>query len=318
MSKQKFPLSEIREDKIHDRFVIVAPGRSKRPKDTLDPKEKISDDQKQKEIEKCVFCPENQKSIKGFYYGGKHEDWRVKVIKNIFPAVSAENENAYGYQEVVIETSEHGKELGDMPLDHIIEVFEAYINRTRELSRDKKIEYILIFKNKGGKAGASIKHAHSQIFAAGFTPPHIVDKLTKAQEYRIEHGHCYYCELLQKEEKSERHIVSDEYAVAFTPYASNYQYEAWIIPRKHIDNITVLNREEISSIASMYKHIVTKLNQQNVQYNMYLHQSILDKDEHFYIRVCPRRSTWAGVEMGSRIIINTVSPEDAARFYRGK
>ena len=112
--------------------------------------------------------------------------------------------------------------------------------------------------------------------------------------------------------------MSDENAVAFTPYASNYQYEAWIMPRKHIDNITLLDREEIASIAAMYKHIVSKLNEQNIPYNMYLHQSIKDRDEHFYMRVCPRRSTWAGVELGSRIIINTVSPEDAAEFYRSQ
>jgi len=90
------------------------------------------------------------------------------------------------------------------------------------------------------------------------------------------------------------------------------------MPKKHLDNITVLNREEVTSMAKMLKHIVSKLNSEKIQYNMYLHQSITDKDEHFYIRICPRRSTWAGVEMGSRIIINTVSPENAAEFYREK
>jgi UDPglucose--hexose-1-phosphate uridylyltransferase len=69
-------------------------------------------------------------------------------------------------------------------------------------------------------------------------------------------------------------------------------------------------------MAKMMKHIVMKLNEEKIPYNMFLHQSITDKDEHFYIRICPRRSTWAGVELGSRIIINTVSPEEAAEFYR--
>ena len=90
------------------------------------------------------------------------------------------------------------------------------------------------------------------------------------------------------------------------------------MPKKHLDNITVLDREEVASIAGSLKQIISKLNQHNIAYNMYLHQSILDKDEHFYIRVCPRRSTWAGVELGSRVIINSVSPESAAKFYRGE
>lgn len=314
--------SEIREDYIHDRFTIVAPGRSKRPKETKEARnEKEEDDKKEQERvkkERCVFCPEKQKDIEGLHYGGSKDDWKVKIIKNIFPAVSSENDKAYGYQEVVIETDKHGIELGELALDQIIEVFEGYINRTRELSRDKKIEYILIFKNKGGRAGASLRHAHSQIFAAGFTPPHIVNKLTRAQEYRIKNGNCYYCDLVQKEESGPRKIMSNEHAIAFTPYASNYQYEAWIMPKKHLDNITVLDRQEITAMAEMYLHIIQKLNEEDIPYNMYLHQSVKDNDEHFYMRVCPRRSTWAGVEMGSRIIINTVAPEDAAKFYRGE
>ncbi len=305
--------AEIREDKIHDRFVIIASGRAKRPQEI---KEEQSAEQVAEEVKSCVFCPDNQKDVEALYLAGDKDNWQVKVIKNIFPAVTPDNEKAYGYQEVVIETPEHGKETGDLPLDHWVSIMEAYINRTIELSKDEKIKYILIFKNKGGKAGASLKHAHSQIFAAGFTPPHIIDKLTKAQQYRIENGNCYYCDLIKKEEHGPRLIMADDKAIAFTPYASIYEYEAWIIPRNHLDNITLLDRNEITSLVKMMKQIVTKLNKYKIPYNMYLHQAITDKDEHFYIRICPRRSTWAGVEMGSRIIINTVSPEEAAEFYR--
>jgi UDPglucose--hexose-1-phosphate uridylyltransferase len=308
--------SEIREDKIHDRFVIIAPGRAKRPQDVKENEEKQNSDDLEKEIKACAFCPDNQKDVPALYLAGNKDKWQVKVIKNIFPAVTPDNDKAYGYQEVVIETPQHGVETGDLPLDHWVSIIEAYINRTIELSKDKRIKYILIFKNKGGKAGASLRHAHSQIFAAGFTPPHIVDKLTKAQQYRIKNGNCYYCDLIKKEEKGPRLIMADDQVIAFTPYASIYEYEAWIIPRKHLDNITLLDRDEIMSLAKMMKAIVGKLNKYKIAYNMYLHQAVTDKDEHFYIRICPRRSTWAGVEMGSRMIINTVSPEEAAEFYR--
>ncbi len=314
MHQENIKPAEVREDKIHDRFVIIAPARSKRPQDIEPSADKQSNLDEQKGD--CGFCPDNQESVEGVYYAGDKDNWQVKVIKNIYPAVTPDNERAYGYQEVVIETPEHGRETGDLPIDHWIAILEAYINRTVELSKDKKIKYILIFKNKGGKAGASLKHAHSQIFAAGFTPPHIIDKLTRAQKYRIEQGNCYYCDLIKKEEGGPRLIMADDKVIAFTPYASIYEYEAWIIPRNHLDNITMLDRQEITSLAKMMKYIVTKLNKYKIAYNMYLHQSITDKDEHFYIRICPRRATWAGVEMGSRMIINTVSPEAAAEFYR--
>ncbi len=306
--KEKLIQSEVREDKIHDRFVIIAPGRSKRPH---------SQDKKKKDS--CVFCsPEVQFEVPALYKAGNEKKWLVKVIKNIYPVVSPDNPKAYGYHEVVIETREHGKEMSDLPLDQLIAVMEAYIARTKEIAKDKKIKYVLIFKNQGGSAGASLAHAHSQIFAASFVPPHIIDKLTKAQEYRIEHGNCYYCDLLKKESRGPRFIAGDEHAIAFTPYASIYAYEAWILPKKHVDNITVLDRDEIASMAFLIKQITMKLDKEEIPYNMFLHQSITDKDEHFYIRICPRRNIWAGLETGSRLIVNPVAPEEAARFYRKK
>jgi UDPglucose--hexose-1-phosphate uridylyltransferase len=232
--------------------------------------------------------------------------------------VSIKNPKAYGYHEVVIETREHNERVKDLSVDHWIAIMEAFIARTKEITRDKKIKYILIFKNEGGSAGASLTHSHSQIFAASFVPPHIIDKLTKAEEYRIRNGNCYYCDLIKKESRGPRFIMADEHALAFTPYASIYAYEAWIMPKKHVDNITVLSREEIASIAFMIKHITAKLKKESIPYNMFLHQSITNKEEHFYIRICPRRDVWAGLEMGSRLIVNPVSPEEAAVFYRKK
>ena len=305
--KEKLIQSEVREDKIHDRFVIIAPDRGRRPHSG------------KKKNDSCVFCSKKvQVKTPSLYQAGEGKNWLVKVIKNIYPVVDVHNKKAYGYHEVVLETKEHNKEMSDLPLDHLTAILEAYIERTKEITKDKKIKYILIFKNQGGKAGASLAHAHSQIFATSFVPPHIIDKLAKAQEYRIRHGNCYYCDLLQKERWGPRFITADEQVIAFTPYASIYAYEAWIMPKKHVDNITVLNREEIASIARIIKQLTAKLNKEGIPYNMFLHQSITDKDEHFYIRICPRREVWAGLEMGSRLIVNQVAPEEAAKFYRSE
>ena len=132
--KEKLIQSEVREDKIHDRFVIIAPGRSKRPH---------SQDKKKKDS--CVFCsPEVQFEVPALYKAGNGKKWLVKVIKNIYPVVSPDNPKAYGYHEVVIETREHGKEMSDLPLDQLIAVMEAYIARTKEIAKDKKIKYVLI------------------------------------------------------------------------------------------------------------------------------------------------------------------------------
>ncbi|HCJ52316.1 MAG: hypothetical protein A2898_05350 [Candidatus Kerfeldbacteria bacterium RIFCSPLOWO2_01_FULL_48_11] len=305
--------SEVRKDYIHDRFVIIAPKRSQRPHDIT------HDHETPVKSKDCPFCREVEKpSQPALFQVGPGDRWEIKVIKNIFPVVSWKNPRAYGHQEVIIETPHHNKELADFSVGHIARLFDTYVHRTRELMKDKKIIYILIFKNHGGKAGASLVHAHSQIFATSFLSPHIVDKLTKAQEYRITHGSCYYCDLILKEVRGPRKVYQDDHIVAFTPYASSYNYETWIIPRRHIDNITQMREPEVLSLATTLKSIISEVNRMNLPYNYYLHQAVTDQDEHLYLRICPRRDIWAGVELGSRLIINTVSPEEAAAYFRKK
>jgi len=305
--------SEIRQDYIHDRAVIIAPGREKRPQHFEQEGEGKSIPQSN-----CPFCPEKLKKVKAILTVGPEKKWLVKVIKNVFPVFSVDNPKAYGLQEVIVETPEHNLEMSELPLSHFEKILGVYQKRTAAISQNKKFQYLLIFKNNGGRAGASLTHAHSQILAASFLPPHILHRLTRAEEYKIQMGTCYYCDLIKKEKKSPRFVWEDEYVSCFTPWASNYNYEAWIFPKRHVDNISLLNKNEIQSLAKILKNILVKLRRFNLPYNYYLHQAIRYPHEHFYLRISPRRNVWAGIELGSRLIVNSVSPEIAAKFYREK
>ncbi|MFA5359212.1 MAG: galactose-1-phosphate uridylyltransferase, partial [Patescibacteria group bacterium] len=177
---------------------------------------------------------------------------------------------------------------------------------------------ILIFKNNGSKAGASILHAHSQVFATDIIPPEVAAEITAAQRYQTQFKRNAFADIIKKECKSKRFISGDDYTVAFCPYASAFHYEAWLFPRRFIDNVTELNKKEISSFAKALKNILQKLNSLNISYNFFMHQVISNPHQYFYIKIQPRDSIWAGVELGSGIIINSVPPEEAAKFYRGK
>lgn len=304
--------AEIRQDYIHDRVVIIAPGRNKRPHD-FPQTTVISQDQG---AARCFFCPPQLIDVKALLTVGGQRPWKVKVIKNIFPIVSPDNPDVYGYQEVVIDTPQHNLEFADLSVDHIETVLDVFGRRVSVLQKDPKIKYILTFKNHGGKAGASIAHSHSQIFASSFLPPHIVDKRTRAEGYRIQKGTCYYEDLVIREQKGPRWILEDDYFGAFCPYASSYNYEAWLIPWRHVDNVSQLTRPERHSLASNLKHLLLRLETIGIPYNLYAHQVVRDQNEHFYFRIAPRGDVWAGLELGSRLIVNTVAPEDAAKFYR--
>ncbi|MFC1688006.1 DUF4931 domain-containing protein, partial [Patescibacteria group bacterium] len=204
--------SEIRRDVIHDRFVIIASGRSKRPHDV--PKEE--EDRPLSNPEDSPFYREvKNPSQPALYQVGPDKWWEIKVIKNKFPFLSPDNSKAYGHQEVIIETPHPRKEFAEFSEGHIYRILLAYVARTKALAEDKKIKYIIIFKNHGGKAGASLVHAHSQIMAAGFVPDHIVNKLARARKYQITHGVSYYHKLAKDEIKGPRKIYSDKYVSAF-------------------------------------------------------------------------------------------------------
>lgn len=304
--------SEFREDYVHNRNVIIAPGRKKRPHTTT-----ISFGTADGEKKGSPFVPAHIDSVKPLYTVGSGKKWRIKVIRNIYPIVSLDNDKAYGTQEVVIETPDYGIELAELPENHMAELLGVYAKRTAELAKNGRFEYILVFKNNGGRAGATIDHAHSQIFASDRMPGHVWQKLTRAQEYRISYGRSYYLDLISRERKGPRFIAENEHFACLTPYASIHNYEAWILAKREVDNISQFSNAEFQSLAQQLKFLLSRLNDINLPYNFYFHQVPHYAQEHFYLRIAPRRDVWAGIELGSRLYVNTVPPEEAATFYRG-
>jgi len=71
-----------------------------------------------------------------------------------------------------------------------------------------------------------------------------------------------------------------------------------------------------SSLADVVSKVLKKI--QNLDYNMLIQYGPKGEDFHFHVEICPRIGVWAGFELGSGVIINSVSPEDAAKFYRGE
>ncbi|MFH1255065.1 MAG: DUF4931 domain-containing protein [bacterium] len=300
--------SEIRKDYLSNKCVIITPSRSKRPRD-------IKEETIISRAAHCQFCPDkiNHKNILDRI---KAPEGEILSIKNIFPALTLDNKKAYGRQEVIIETPDHKKELHDLSQEQIEQLLKIYAKRTEALSKIKNIEYILCFKNQGSKAGASIVHAHSQIFASSILPPDIKEEFNLEKRYQDEHKTCAYCDIIKREMKSPRKIYEDKFIAAFSPYASQYHYEAWIFTKRHLDNITKLNGGEFASFAKAMKKILIKLNSLDLSFNYFFHQIISNNSQHFCMKIQPRASIWAGVELGSGMVINSIAPEQAAKFFR--
>lgn len=302
--------SELRKDYFEEKYVVFAPKRNARPHQNTE---------KQKTDEycsECFFCPGNEtaKIISTLQEGTPNQ---VRVIENIFPAFTLDNDKAYGKQEVVIETSRHGEMFSELSLDHIETILLAYAQRIEKLTLIPGINHVQIFKNSGAKAGASIPHAHSQIFALQFIPEQIQNTALAMDEYYYRNKNCSYCDIAIKESKEkERLIYEDENIIAYCPYASSSAYAASILPKNHKRTLKELSSTERHSLAKALKIITGKLDGAEIPYNFLILDSLPHNDHHLRIEIITRINVWGGFEFGSGIIINPVYPEDAAIFYK--
>jgi UDPglucose--hexose-1-phosphate uridylyltransferase len=220
---------------------------------------------------------------------------------------------------VIVDTNDHQKQLQDLTDFEIKDLLKVYKQRIEALSAKQNIRYVLVFKNHGRDAGTSLKHSHTQVTATNHIPGFVTQKLEAVHK----HENCPYCEIISIEKTSTRRCFENDSFVAFTPYASRYNYEIWIFPKKHYASITQIDDWEYLELAQIFKKALQKLKDLGCSYNFFIHntpQQLIEKPKslHFHLEICPRMSTFGGFEMGSEIIINTVSPELAAKFFRGE
>ena len=308
----------LRKDYILDRWVYYASMRGKRPREFKNVTVK-------EESKLCLFCPGNEKLTPPEIGRVEYKNsWKMRWFLNKFPAVELKGNpklkfrifltegKAYGAHEIVVETSHHKSQLADLPVKYMRELLEVYKVRAHELGRLKDIKYVQIFKNHGKDAGTSVVHSHSQIVAMPQVPSLIQNEIDANKKFKK----CAYCEILKIESKSKRKIFETKNVVAIAPFASRFNYEAWIFTKRHKKNFEELSEEEFMDISIALKKILFKLKKINAPYNFYVHQSPLKEDLHFHIEITPRIATWAGFELSTNATINSVLPEDAAKYYK--
>lgn len=302
-------MSELRKDFLLDRCVIIAKERSKRPTDFIS-KPDIRDERKV-----CFFCPGNEHlTPPEISRIEENEKWVIRNFPNKFPATK--------FHEIIVETPKHKEEFSDLKVERIVKVFKLFSERVKKImSEDKKVKYVLMFKNQGEIAGASLEHSHTQLIGLEIIPTLIQRELEGVKKYSKgkKRKKCIFCDLIiKKESSSERKVFEDAHSVAFTPYASRFPFEIWLMPKKHRKNLDEFSKEEIYSFAKMLKKILMQLNSflNKPPYNFYLHISPKKEDLHLHLELFPRHSKLAGFEFGSDVIINVMPPEDAAKYYR--
>jgi UDPglucose--hexose-1-phosphate uridylyltransferase len=337
-------MPELRHDPIQKRWVIIATERARRPSD-------FAIDHERAQNGKCPFCYGNEDKtppeIRAFRETtiADRPGWKVRVVSNKFPALRIEGDleraavgqydrmNGIGAHEVIIETPQHDKDLTDLPIEDMANVFKMYRERIVDLQRDPRFRYILIFRNHGAAAGASLEHPHSQVIATPITPRTVAIELQSAREHYGVKERCIFCDIIVQEIQSHSRIVAaDASFVTWCPYASRFPFEMTVAPRAHGHDFAALDDSQMLGLARHMREVILRMKSalDDPPYNFLLHTapayqlhrrrpnywSTIEADWHWHIEILPRLTKTAGFEWGSGFYINPTPPEDAARFLR--
>ena len=331
-------MPELRKDPVVGRWVIISTERSRRPTN-------FGPTQPQPASSFCPFCPGNEDKTPPEVYavranGGPANSggWSVRVVPNKFPALQIEGSldrrgeglydkmNGVGAHEVVIEGPDHDQELADLPVEHIEQVLLAYRERMLDLHRDKRFRYVLIFKNHGHQAGATLEHTHTQLIATPIIPKSIQEELEGARRYYELKERCVFCDVIQQEtaDDAARRVVStSDHFLVIAPFAPRFPFETWILPRRHDASFQIMGEPgEFRDLAAVLKDTIERLNRalDRPPFNFVLHSApVSDLDleyYHWHIEIMPKLTRVAGFEIGSGFYINPTPPEDAAQYLR--
>ncbi|GMT46674.1 MAG: galactose-1-phosphate uridylyltransferase [bacterium] len=329
-------MPELRKDPIVGRWVIISVERGKRPSDFASPS------QKRKIAGFCPFCPGNEyttpEEIMAFRSRDDQQsdaaEWTLRVVPNKFPALQIHGEldktgeglfdkmNGIGAHEVIIETPDHMNSLATMPQKAVEDVLWTYDLRINDLKKDPRLKYVLVFKNEGEAAGASLEHTHSQLIALPIVPKIVREEITSSRHYYDMKERCIFCDVVDQEIGDGRRVVyENEHYLAIAPFAPRAPFETWILPKEH-ESAFQPHGKSFAQLAEILQRVLKQLDKllDVPPYNFMIHTSPFTDETneyyHWHIEVMPKLTKIAGFEWGSGFYINPTPPEEAARYMR--
>jgi len=330
-------MPELRKDPVVGRWVIIATDRARRPSDFVA-------DPVRPRVSACAFCEGHEAQtppeILAERRPGREPNgpgWTYRVVPNKFPALRIEGDlepsgeglfdkmTGVGAHEVVIETPDHAASLASLPLDAVADVLLACRERMLDLKKDPRFAYVLVFKNHGEAAGASLEHPHSQLIATPIIPIMVSEELAGSAQYYALKERCVWCDMLRQERRDGRRLILESQGfVTLAPFAPRFPFETWILPVGHRAAFEDSTDEELRGLAGVLGEFLRRMNQVlgDPPFNFMLHtapfREVQRESFHWHLEIIPKLTRVAGFEWGSGFFINSVPPEDAAEALKGE
>lgn len=332
-------MPELRFDPFKGRWVNVSPARAARPTD-LGGGDAA-----------CPFCPGSESETPPEITAVRPADsaadtpgWRLRVVPNRYPALTPEGVaaaravgvhramEAIGRHEVVIETPDHETDLDALAPEQMAQVVRTVRDRLTLLEQDPAHAFVLIFRNWGARAGASLAHPHSQILAMPVVPELVAREVANSVAYLRRHGRPLAVDMLHHELEVRSRIVDDaDGFVVLVPFAAAFPCELAVYPREPAASFRELTEAQVPALAAVLQRTVARLKHtlHDPDYNIVLHTApnpaavdTVSADAnaaayHWHLEIVPRLPRVDGYEWATGLHVNVESPEAAARRLRG-
>lgn len=289
----------------------------------------------------CPFCEGNEAQtppeIRALRTNGSPNGpgWRMRVVPNKFPALRIEGSlekrgegiydlmNGIGAHEVIVEAPSHIHSITELSEQGVRDLVWLYKERIDDLKRDPRMKYVLVFKNVGESAGASLEHSHSQIIATPIVPIRVQSEINHCKTYYEFRGRCLICDMIKQEISSGiRVVINSDHFVALEPFAPRFPFETHLLPKFHQSHYETIDDGLLPELARVLRATLARLEKvaDRPPYNYLLHTTPMKEPEfehyHWHFEIFPRLTRVAGFEWGTGFYINPMPPEDAARYLR--
>jgi UDPglucose--hexose-1-phosphate uridylyltransferase len=327
-------LPELRIDPLSGLRVIVAGERGSRPGAWLDvhPREPID-----RERDPFAAGHEDRTPPELYTLPGENGGWRVRVVPNLYPALSdgdAGGEGgdplaggrgepdlfasrpALGAHEVIVNAPDAVHSLAELEPAQVESALSVWRERMRVHG---DAAYVHVIVNEGKEAGASLPHTHAQLYALPFVPAAVARERERFTAYSDRtQGRNLLEDLLQEEvRRRERIVAIDDEAVALCPFGARVPFHLQIVPRSPAARFSdegPLGARMLHEALSRLGAVLGAL----PPLNMWVRTAPRDAERFCWrIEIMPRLAQLAGLEIGTGVHLNVLAPEDAAERLRG-
>ena len=333
-------MTEFRRDPLTHRWIITGFAKN-------NPEELIPVDLK-KSSGVCPFCPGNEYLTPPENYAvrtkgqANEPGWEIRVTPNRATDMSVVDlqkrpqgsvydlQNASGLHETIIESPSHISRFSQLEIPAIISLLNTFQKRCWEHRKNHQVKSLLIFRNQGKGCAGTYEHAHSQMISVPFVFKAIENELNGAKKFFEQKNRCIFCDMYREENTIQDRLVfqKGDY-IAWTPFASRFPFEVWILGQPHQSQFTQAEPKTFEDLAHVLKTVLTKIETTlgDTPISFVLHSAPLrfeteeeialsDQAYHWHIEILPHAFPAGGFEWGGDFFLSPPTPEACAKILR--